>query len=207
VQNKEISMKYYEMLCVLPGTMTEEEIKSSVDAVSQIIVKNSAENVTVEDMGKSRLAYPINHIRYGYFQLFKFNFEGSTINNLEKEVRLLDKMLRINITISDPNNTVNYKLALDPTAPSATPKPEYEDRARGGRHHEREEKVKTEDTKTEEVETKKVEAETVKVKEEVKVEDAPKVKEELKSAKKTTISVEDIDKKLDEILQDDIDKV
>ena len=179
------------MLCVLPGTMTEEEIKSNVDVISQTVVKHSPENVTVEDMGKSRLAYPINHIRYGYFQLFRFNLEKEKINQLEKDIRLLDKMLRVSIAICDPNNTTHYKLALDPTAPSAPPKPEREERGRT-RHHEKE--TKTEDVKkTEE----KVEV----------VEPVEKKETEPVVAKKTTISVEDIDKKLDEILQDDMDKV
>jgi len=199
---QKISMKYYEMLCVLPGTMTEEEIKSSVEAVSQIVVKHNPENVTVEDMGKSRLAYPIKHIRYGYFQLFRFNLETEKINQLEKDVRLLDKMLRISIAICDPNDTIHYKLALDPTAPSAPPKPEREERGRA-RHRETERKIE---------EAPKVEVST-EVKEEVKPEEkientvVEEVKEVPKTAKKTTISVEEIDKKLDEILQDDMDKV
>lgn len=178
------------MLCVLPGTMTEEEIKSNVDLISQTIVKHSPENVTVEDMGKSRLAYPVNHIRYGYFQLFRFNLETDKINQLEKDVRLLDKMLRVSIAICDPNNTTHYKLALDPTAPSAPPKPEREERGRTRRQES--------EKKTEQV---------VKTEEKIEETEVKEVKEAPKSAKKTTISVEQIDKELDKILQDDIDKV
>ena len=194
------------MLCVLQGTMTEEEIKSSVDTISQTIVKHSPENLTVEDMGKSRLAYPINHIRYGYFQLFRFNLATEKINQLEKDVRLLDQMLRINIAICDPNNTIHYKLALDPTAPSAPPKPEYEERGHA-RHHEKEKKIEEASKSEEKVESVKVSVEKVepKLEEKAVVEET---KETPKSAPKTTISVEEIDKKLDEILQDDImDKV
>ncbi|PIZ95776.1 MAG: 30S ribosomal protein S6 [Candidatus Magasanikbacteria bacterium CG_4_10_14_0_2_um_filter_33_14] len=196
-------MKYYEMLCVLPGTMTEEEVKSDVDLVSQSVAKYEASDVTIEDMGKSRLAYPIKHIRYGYFQLYRFNLEEENITKLEKELRLMDKMLRITVSVCDPSNTVSYKLALDPTAPSAPPKADKEDRPRTNRTNRTEEKKeeKTSDEVKETVEEKKEE-----VKEEVVVEKTVEKPVEEKS-EKTKMSVEDIDKKLDEILQDDIDKV
>lgn len=189
-------MKYYEMLCVLPGTMTEEEVKSSVDAISQSVAKYEASDVTIEDMGKSRLAYPIKHIRYGYFQLFRFNLEEANITKLEKEVRLLDKTLRIAISVCDPNSVVSYKLALDPTAPSAKPKAEKPGR---------DERPRVKDTPTEEsVEILKEEISEEKI-EVPRTEKTEKSEEE--KAEKTKMSVEDIDKKLDEILQDDIDKV
>ncbi|OGH91334.1 MAG: 30S ribosomal protein S6 [Candidatus Magasanikbacteria bacterium RIFOXYD12_FULL_33_17] len=207
-KTEKISMKYYEMLCVLPGTMTEEEVKSSVVLISETIGKFDAENVTLEDMGKSRLAYPVKHIRYGYFQLFRFSLEESNIAKLEKEIRLLDNTLRIALFVCDPNNTVSYKLALDPTAPSAPPKAEREGR---------DDRSRTRTNKTEEVKEKKTTEEVVNTdSEEVKqstvaeaMEDKKEVKEEpvVVKAEKTKMSVEDIDKKLDEILQDDMDKV
>ncbi|MFA7245065.1 MAG: 30S ribosomal protein S6 [Candidatus Magasanikbacteria bacterium] len=191
-------MKYYEMLCVLPGTMTEEEVKSNVDVISSTVAKHGAEKLTVEDMGKSRLAYPVKHIRYGYFQLFRFNLEENKINNLEKEVRLLDKMLRISIVISDPANVVNYKLALDPTALSAPQKGDRDEQQRPNRRVV-EEVVK--EKNTEEV-VEKTEVEVVK-EEVVEV----KVEKPTKKSEKTKMSVEDIDKKLDEILLDDMGKI
>lgn len=186
------------MLCVLPGTMTEEEVKSNVDVISSTVAKHGAEKLTVEDMGKSRLAYPVKHIRYGYFQLFRFNLEENKINNLEKEVRLLDKMLRISIVISDPANVVNYKLALDPTALSAPQKGDRDEQQRPNRRVV-EEVVK--EKNTEEV-VEKTEVEVVK-EEVVEV----KVEKPTKKSEKTKMSVEDIDKKLDEILLDDMGKI
>lgn len=192
-------MKYYEMLCVLPGTMTEEEVKSNVDVISSTVAKYGAEKLTVEDMGKSRLAYPVKHIRYGYFQLFRFNLEEKQINTLEKEVRLLDKMLRISIVISDPNNVVNYKLALDPTALSAPQKGDREEQQQQKPNRRVVEEVAKEEVKEEVVENT--------VSEEVKEVVEEKVEKTTKKSEKTKMSVEDIDKKLDEILLDDMGKI
>ncbi|MBT3948722.1 30S ribosomal protein S6, partial [Candidatus Parcubacteria bacterium] len=88
-------MKHYEMFCVLPGTLSEDEVTPVVDNVAQTLGSYDAQNVTREDMGKSRLAYPIKHIRYGYFHLFRFELEAENLVKLEKSVRLLDNLLRV----------------------------------------------------------------------------------------------------------------
>jgi len=195
-------MKNYEMLCVLPGTLAEDEVLSVVDAVKQEVGKYEAAQVTIENLGKSKLAYPIKHIRYGYFQLFHFELEEDKLKVLHRGVRMIDNVLRAVIKIYDPKKVGSYTLAQDPTALSAP----RQDRKFGSQDKrpavsgrimqkpEEKDKKVIEDKKDEEIGIKD---------EEKKESEAPKVARK----PKTRISLDDIDQKLDEILQEDIDKV
>ncbi|PJC53457.1 MAG: 30S ribosomal protein S6, partial [Candidatus Magasanikbacteria bacterium CG_4_9_14_0_2_um_filter_41_10] len=51
-------MKQYELLVVLPGTMEETIVSDMVQQVKTIVEKHGGENITMQDRGKSRLAYP-----------------------------------------------------------------------------------------------------------------------------------------------------
>lgn len=95
-------MKHYEMLCVLPGTLAEDEITPVVKQVEEIIAEFGGTNVTVEDRGKSRLAHPIKHIRYGYFQLVQFEAGPEAIAQINAKTKLMKELLRALITIFNP---------------------------------------------------------------------------------------------------------
>jgi len=192
-------MNYYEMLCVLPGTLAEDEAKQTTDAVQQVLEKAAAEKIEMEDLGKSRLAYPIKNIRYGYFRLFYFYVSAENTKGLDKKVQLVGNVLRVAVRSFDPakKGLIKYTIAQDPTALSVPPKDEeygYSDRRdhRGPRPEAPTQVVKEDapaivQTKEEKVEVKaevkpEVKEEVVVVSEPVKVEKATPVvvKEEKK---------------------------
>lgn len=188
-------MKHYEMLCVLPGTLTEEEVSVIIGRIKEAVDTHGATDLVSHDLGKSRLAYPIKHIRYGYFALFRFALEPQSLSELERAVRLLDVTLRMGIQVYDPAHASDtVTLAQDPTALSA---PQVEKPIRGGRSGARTETSRKE---REPIVEKPSESSTV-------------ISEDISVAKKTVekkspeINLENIDEKLDEILQKDIDQV
>lgn len=212
-------MKHYEMLCVLPGTLSEDEIAPMVQSISQVLGNYNVQNVTVEDMGKSRLAYPIKLIRYGYFQLFRFELQSVDVEKMEKSVRLVGGLLRVVVQISDPKKEKAYVLAADPTALSAPRKSDEERREEKRFERKPVEKIEEQTVKVAEpvVEVKEEtpvltqEEPTFTTEQVIKVEEVKEDKKEVKtkraSKKKTEVSLDNIDERLDEILQQDIDKV
>jgi small subunit ribosomal protein S6 len=200
-------MQNYEMLCVLPGTLAEDEVMPIVEKIKETLSNKKAENISVKDMGKSKLAYPIKHIRYGYFQLFHFELDSNELKELETSVRLLDLAIRMVVRKYDPATAKDYVLAVDPTALSAKEKPEFKRENRTFKR-ERPENVlektelEKENTESAETETEKDLTETTKAK--VSKSKITKIKKETKGEK---ISIDDIDKKLEEILQKDIENV
>lgn len=174
-------MKKYEMICVLPGTLAENEVAPIVAQIEEQLKAHGGEEITSTNLGKSRLAYPIKHIRYGYFEFFTYTLPTEKAQALERGVRLLGNMLRVAIQVYDPKQTGVVSLAEDPTALSAPQK--VEEVGRTGRYDRGEQKKEEKEEKI------------VVVEKEKQASDEPK------------LNLENIDEKLDQILQKDIDKV
>ena len=48
----------------------------------------------VEEWGKKRLAYEIQHMKEGYYYFIKFDAEANVPGELEQAVRIMDHVLR-----------------------------------------------------------------------------------------------------------------
>ena len=79
-------MNHYELLFVLPGTLSENETEPLVNKIKTIIEKNGGQKLTVAELEKRRLAYPMKHIRYGYFGLAYFEAEPEMVKKMEQDL-------------------------------------------------------------------------------------------------------------------------
>jgi small subunit ribosomal protein S6 len=185
-------MQNYELLLVLPGTFSEEEVKPVVDQVVVVLTEAGAQGIIMSDKGKSRLAYPMKHIRYGYFQLGYFEAEPASAPIIQSKLRLMSSLLRVQLNkFSDKAVRREEKMVAisDVTIRSGnTEKPV--------RSVEREKKGSAEERAISEVRpiksTDKKKAAPTKGRVETKVEN---------------VKMEDIDKKLDELLDSGISDV
>ncbi|OGH64345.1 MAG: 30S ribosomal protein S6 [Candidatus Magasanikbacteria bacterium RIFCSPHIGHO2_01_FULL_41_23] len=111
-------MPNYEILVVLPGTLTEAEAVPIGETVKETIGRLGVATVVLYDMGKSRLAYPIKHIRYGYFYIVQFSAEANQVQDIERKVRLINNILRLVLRVNNStNSTLDIsKLTLTPLA-------------------------------------------------------------------------------------------
>lgn len=88
-------MNTYELFFILPGTLAETEVKPVVEAVTKTVVESGGAEVKIQDLGKSRLAYPMQHIRYGYFQVCRFAAEPAALPALQAKLTVLTNVLRV----------------------------------------------------------------------------------------------------------------
>ncbi len=168
-------MKNYELLAVLPGTLTEEEAHEVAGQIKQTSEKNGATNLNMEFNGKSRLAYPMRHIRYGYFFVFTFEAEETKISLIQEKIRLISEILRTICKIYNPDQKVS--LNLGENAPTTTEnEPNFV----------KEEIAVPQETPSAPIE----EVQAVEEKEETPA----------KPTKNSDVSIEEIDQKLDELL-------
>lgn len=177
-------MQHYELLFILPGTLGEDEIGPIVSKVKELVDKAGSKDVKIQDLGKSRIAYPMRHIRYGYFQLCQFETEPENVSEIKNKLRLMPDLLRAMIKKTETGGvilekisaisdvTVREKVAVKSIREDRKPELKEDEHIAAGHYIDK--VVKR--TKT-------------KVKTETKVEN---------------IKLEDIDKKLDELLETSI---
>lgn len=195
-------MKQYELLIVLPGTMEEAMVQTMMNNVKSIVTKHGAENIVMHDRGKSRLAYPIRHIRYGYFHIIRFNAEGEATQLMQKEFALDREILRALITSYDPadREATQKKLNRKEEGPMRTLASVFE--RFGG------EEKKGDADEADKPSARKESPRTAPAPVADTTED---VSTEAETAKETTekepVKLEDIDKKLDQLLEADLNEV
>ncbi|MBD3311830.1 MAG: 30S ribosomal protein S6 [Candidatus Magasanikbacteria bacterium] len=189
-------MKNYELLCILPGTMTEEEVGPVLKEVEDILNNQGAQNIKLEDMGKNRLSYPMNNIRYGYFRLFTFESEKQNINKIQERLNMMTTLLRALISEFDPSKRKSSKITYvtDSSGVVTMTKDTIAAKRKNDQVKDKVEKNDTED-KTEDK------------KEKPGITKEADNKKQQKTKKGKKVDLKDIDKELDKILESDISGV
>lgn len=179
-------MQHYELMYILPGSVEMEQV-AGIKAVVADLVKTAGANVTAEvDMERRRLAYRMGQESYGYYHVMQFDVEAGAIKELDAKLRLENRVMRFMLVKSVPQTTELIKELLagekykkQRPQPAGAPAAKVE---------------QTSATALTEAEMEFAKSASSKRSEEVVEEDKK-------------VSIEELDKKLDAILEDsDLDK-
>jgi ribosomal protein S6 len=173
-------LQKYELLAIFPGTLDETETAAAAEKVKELIEKSGAADVAFENMGKTRLAYPMNHIRYGYFRTYAFFAEPGMANSIQQKLNVSNLALRAIIHRHNPKSVARkLREIISDVAIQAERAEREEARKDEGREH----------------------APHV-------LHTAPRpVHAPVAPVHTEAVQMEDIDKKLDELLEKDLTKV
>ena len=94
-------MNKYESMVVLMPTLTEEEYNASIARVKGVIESDGGVIDSVDEWGKRRLAYEINKINEGYYVLFTFSAKPELPKELDRILRISDKVVRHMIIVNN----------------------------------------------------------------------------------------------------------
>ena len=193
-------MEHYELLVIVSSKILEDELDSILEKLKADITAEKGEVTLTKNLGKKKFSYPIAQMRYGYYILLEFDFNQQEIKSLDKKLSLDGKVIRHQIV-------------------KIREKTEEEIRKEEKRKEQLEQKVAgeaplvTAQTAPREVDKRPV---APPVKEKVLVEKAAKpVGEEKKIVEPTSkkvekkgeekkITLEELDEKLDKLLEEDI---
>lgn len=81
------------MFIAAPETADEDIVKLN-DSITTLIETEGGSIVKLEDMGRRKLAYPINKKNEGYYVLFEIEGSGKEIYELERRMRVNDTIMR-----------------------------------------------------------------------------------------------------------------
>jgi small subunit ribosomal protein S6 len=88
-------MQTYETLFITHPTLTEDVERTTVDTLSQVVTDGGGTMVANERMGRRRLAYPIQKQTDGVYIRFLYDSDAAVPKELERRIRLSDKILRV----------------------------------------------------------------------------------------------------------------
>ena len=87
-------MRKYELINITRPDLDEESLKNNREKVQSVITQNGGKILETQDMGKRRLAYPIQRLREGVYTVVQFQSEGDIVKELERNLRLDDNVIR-----------------------------------------------------------------------------------------------------------------
>lgn len=171
--------KSYELCVLFPGTQTPAEIENLSSQIEALVVAAQADIKFAYSLGRKKLAYQIKNNTHGEYRCWLFSVDSTAIPALTEKLRLSPIIIRHLLTILE-SDLLAKRLQKAQDIKSGKVREVIEDR--------REETPEAAEVKVEKVEA----IET------------PAVAEETHPAKeKAKLSLEDLDKKLDEILDSD----
>jgi small subunit ribosomal protein S6 len=84
----------YEVIFIIDPDAEDAEVMRMTEAVQKIITDQGGSITKTEMMGKRQLAYEINHKRDGVYVLLEVDGSGAEIAELERRMRVNDRILR-----------------------------------------------------------------------------------------------------------------
>ena len=92
----------YELAFILYPEVSEEEIGSTLGRIEQLAANSDGQVVRVNQWGRRRMAYPIEHHRDGYYVFIDMILTPETVAELERTLTVSEIVLRHMVKRRDP---------------------------------------------------------------------------------------------------------
>jgi len=113
----------YETIFIPPADIPDEELQALIERYSAIITGRKGILVKVEKWGKRKLAYEIKKHLRGYYILLDFAGQTDVVNELERNFKIDDKVLKY-MTIKKDDVADLKALETEINLPAKETKPE-----------------------------------------------------------------------------------
>lgn len=94
-------MNKYELVLVVNAKIEDEARTAVVDKAKAYVERFGGTVTEVEDWGKKKLAYEIQHMKEGFYYFIQFEADATCPAELEKRVRIMENVLRYLIVRKD----------------------------------------------------------------------------------------------------------
>ena len=87
-------MNKYELALVVNAKAEDDVRTATVEKAKEYIARYGGVVTEVEDWGKKRLAYDIQHMREAYYYFIQFDADVTCPAEVEKHVRIMENVIR-----------------------------------------------------------------------------------------------------------------
>ena len=94
-------MNKYELALVVSAKLEDAARAEVVEKAKGFVTRYEGTITNVEEWGRKRLAYEIQHERDGYYYFIQFEAEPTAPAEIESHVRIMDNVLRFLIVRQD----------------------------------------------------------------------------------------------------------
>jgi small subunit ribosomal protein S6 len=114
----------YELGIVFSPAASEEETRSVMDRIEQIVAHREGQIVRVNQWGRRRLAYPIDRHRDGFYVFIDMVLTPETVIEIERTLKVSEIVLREMVRKRDPKAVLREREEREARAAAAAAAPE-----------------------------------------------------------------------------------
>jgi small subunit ribosomal protein S6 len=116
-------MRDYELGFILNPEVNEEQTRTILDRVEQVVARFGGQIVRVNQWGRRRLGYPIEHHRDGFYVFVDMILTPETVVELERTLKVSEEVLRHMVKRRDPKTVQKEREARAAAAAAAANAP------------------------------------------------------------------------------------
>jgi len=114
----------YELGVIFSPEASEEETRSILDRIEQIVANHGGQIVKVNQWGRRRLAYPIERHRDGFYVFIDMVLTPETVIEIERTLKVSEIVLREMVRKRDPKAVQKEREEREARAAAAAAAPE-----------------------------------------------------------------------------------
>jgi small subunit ribosomal protein S6 len=136
----------YELGFILTPEVNEEQTRAILERIEQIATNYGGQIVKVNQWGRRRLAYPIQHHRDGFYLFIDMILTPETVSELDRTLKVSEEVIRHLIKLRDPKTVQKEREARANAATQAAAAPEGETPAEESTEEEQQEPIAGEES-------------------------------------------------------------
>lgn len=114
----------YDLGVIFSPEVSEEEIRPIIERIEQIVANFGGQIVKVNQWGRRRLAYPIEHHRDGFYVFIDMILTPETVSEIERTLKVSEIVLRHMFRKRDPKAVQKEREEREARAAAAAAAPE-----------------------------------------------------------------------------------
>ena len=197
--------QHYELMFMLPGSIDETSVPASKERLLGMVSQHGGTITSQYDMGRRKLAYQIGQQNFGHYHLAQFDMETDPLADLDAKLRLDNELMRYILVKARAMNEEELKKMIE--IDEEEQKPEATDDVAGALPVQKPVQKETEKAKPKPAAPAPVAKPAQPIKETaipetpLEMPAAPATEKKAESTEEP-ITLEELDKKLDAILED-----
>lgn len=90
-------MNHYELLAIISGKYAEPEAVDILHTIEETIKKHASTFHYSQNLERKKLAYPVSHHSYGTYILIEFDCPATVLKAIDHEIRHMNELIRYTI--------------------------------------------------------------------------------------------------------------
>ena len=86
--------QHYELTYIIPIKFLDDEMQKATQIINSLVKKFNGVISSEQNLGKQRLAYPIKQVHQGTYVSVEFDMDGANMLKMDAELRIMPEVLR-----------------------------------------------------------------------------------------------------------------